>query len=883
MKSVVLLILGILIRIVSFAQPLSGTYTIGGTSPNYSSFTAAVAALNTNGVNGPVTFNVRNGTYTESVLLTAVSGSSATNRITFQSEMGDSSLVILTFNGTTSTFRTNNARYLTIRKITVRATGAGSMTAINHIQGSNLIVENCRVSLNTNSSGTGINFLNVDSAITIRNCNVFNVQRGADISYSSGPLSTSRNILIENNTFNCGQSIYLSSVRNVKVIGNNALGSNTAFTMLSATDYEILENTFHSNTGVSCSINNAVGLTGDWSRISNNLFSAINSSFTFGAGIGFNGMDNVEVINNTFSYNSNSNTNSTLILINSDSVRVFNNIIVNHGLGYAYNVQSTANFLSNRNVIFTNGAAISQLAATLSQFQAYWNSDPNSVFVNPQFISAPTNLIPTNPSIDGLGIPWPGIIGDFANVIRHPQYPDPGAYEFSIQPNVNLGADITQCGGFVTLQAANNGSYYLWSTGATTQNITVNNSGTYWVQVNNLAGTDRDTISITINTPPSLSLSGNASICTGDSILLTATSPAVNLSWSPSVTLSSSTGAMVSAFPTATTTYTVTATDANNCSTTQQVSVTVNALPTVLAADADACAGQCAGLNASGALAYSWQPAAGLSNPGISNPLCCATASTNYTVTGTDANGCSNTDAVQFTVFALPVAIAGLDTSVCLGGSIPLSGSGGVSCSWTPAASLDNSNSCTPIASPLSSTAYSLTVTDANGCTNSDALLVTVHPLPSLPVIIQNGSSLVSSSTSGNQWYLNGNLIAGATDTAYTPLVNGNYEVVVTDSNGCSSASGLYFFGSVEVNAVNALNDFSVMYNSLSDELIYYSLINKDVNIVVYDLSGREVRRENIQGQYLEFRINISDIPKGFYFITIQNDSKTKVKQILLD
>ena len=882
MKSVFLIILGILSGIVSFAQPLSGTYTIGGVSPNYASFTAAVAALNTNGVSGPVTFNVRNGTYTESVLLTAVSGSSATNRITFQSEMGDSSLVILTFAGTSSTFRTNNARYLKIKKITIRNTNISSYNDLLISNGSNITIENCMFSGSTASDAVSAIFM--DSSLTVLNCRVINGTLGVSVSDNTSTPYTS-NVLIQGCQISVsGEAISFDRVGECRIINNTILGGNYGILLYTTQVKEISYNVVRlAGAQRPFQVNNIFSLTGNWGRIYNNVFySPISSAFT-----NYNNwLENVlrmKIFNNTFYSNNSIATQTTFLLNNSDSVELYNNIFFNAGNGYACTYASITDLDANNNIFYTNGTFLAPSVTNLAQLQAQYSTDQNSVIANPQFVSIPNNLTPTNSLIDGVAINQSWITNDLIGIIRHPQYPDPGAYEFSIQPNVNLGPDVIQCGGSITLQSANNGSYYLWSTGATTQNITVNSSGAYWVQVNNLAGTDRDTINITINPSPSLNLSGNTSICTGDSVLLTAISSAPNLSWAPSATLSSNSGASVSAFPATTTTYTVTATDANNCSTTQQVSVTVNQLPTVLAADADACTGQCAGLNASGALTYSWLPAAGLSNPGIGNPLCCATASTNYTVTGTDANGCSNTDAVQFTVFALPVAIASIDTSVCSGGSVMLSGSGGITCSWTPAGSLDNSSSCTPMASPLSNTAYALTVTDTNGCTNSDTLLVTVHPLPSLPVIVQNGSSLISSSISGNQWYLNGNPIVGATDTVYTPIVNGNYEVVVTDSNGCSSASGLYFFGSVVVNAGNVLNDFSVVYNSLSGELIYYSLIDKDVNIVVYDLSGREVRRENILGQYLEFRIDISDIPKGFYFITIQNDSKTKVEQILLN
>ena len=103
-------------------------------------------------------------------------------------------------------------------------------------------------------------------------------------------------------------------------------------------------------------------------------------------------------------------------------------------------------------------------------------------------------------------------------------------------------------------------------------------------------------------------------------------------------------------------TYTVTA-SANGCSATSSVSVTVNALPNAsVAPQAVAiCAGQSVTLNASGGTSYSWSPAAGLSSTTVANPTASPTASTIYTVTVTNAAGCSSTAQATVTVRATPV------------------------------------------------------------------------------------------------------------------------------------------------------------------------------------------------------------------------------------
>lgn len=79
------------------------------------------------------------------------------------------------------------------------------------------------------------------------------------------------------------------------------------------------------------------------------------------------------------------------------------------------------------------------------------------------------------------------------------------------------------------------------------------------------------------------------------------------------------------------------------------------------------------------------------------------------------------------------------------------------------------------------------------GAGGASSLWITVNPTPPIPSITQNGNTLASSSASGNQWLLNGQIIGGATGQTYNPLQNGNYQVSVTLS-GCASISASYAY-----------------------------------------------------------------------------------------
>ena len=162
-------------------------------------------------------------------------------------------------------------------------------------------------------------------------------------------------------------------------------------------------------------------------------------------------------------------------------------------------------------------------------------------------------------------------------------------------------------------------------------------------------------------------------ICDGNSVTLSG-SGANSYSWDNGL----GAGQSHSVSPSFITTYIVTGTDANGCSNTDNIIVTVNALPNVNAgSDITICDGNSVTLSGSGANSYSWDN--GITDgvafiPGL--------GITTYTVTGTDANGCSNTDQVDVIVNALPNVNAGSDNTICDGNSVTLSGSGAVSYIW---------------------------------------------------------------------------------------------------------------------------------------------------------------------------------------------------------
>ena len=153
-------------------------------------------------------------------------------------------------------------------------------------------------------------------------------------------------------------------------------------------------------------------------------------------------------------------------------------------------------------------------------------------------------------------------------------------------------------------------------------------------------------------------------------------------------------------------------------------------LTTTPATDTSVCAGAPVPLFAVSAPAatYQWTPAAGLSSATVSNPTAIVYNNSSYTVTAS-LNGCSRTKTIPINIKPSPTVSAGPDKTIISGSSVQLEGSGSSgSVLWSPATTLDNATIYTPTATPTTTTQYTITVTDANHCTSSDEVVVTVLP-----------------------------------------------------------------------------------------------------------------------------------------------------------
>ncbi len=372
-------------------------------------------------------------------------------------------------------------------------------------------------------------------------------------------------------------------------------------------------------------------------------------------------------------------------------------------------------------------------------------------------------------------------------------------------PTISISpTSATICAGSSTTLTASGASSYTWSpttglSASTGASVTANPSSTTTYTVTGTGSngcTNTKTVVVNVNPVPSLTFSPSSpAICIGSTTTLTA-SGASTYTWSPSTGLNTTSGATVSANPTVTTTYSISATGSNGCAGTQTLSVTVNALPTLTLSPSSpaVCNGSSTTLTASGANTYTWSPSTGLSGTTGATVTASPTVATNYTLTGTNANGCVNTNSFSVTVNGLPnLSISPSSATICTGTSTNLTASGASTYTWSPNTGLSATTGSTVTANPTSTITYSISGTNANGCVGTTTVTVNVNPLPTLnitatPTAICVGfsSNLAVTGATTYTWSPNTGLSSttGANVTA-NPSSTTLYSASGTNANGC--------------------------------------------------------------------------------------------------
>ena len=238
--------------------------------------------------------------------------------------------------------------------------------------------------------------------------------------------------------------------------------------------------------------------------------------------------------------------------------------------------------------------------------------------------------------------------------------------------NVTTNTPAPICAGQSATLTAGGANNYSWSPSTGLNNTNTSSvsaspaqTTTYMVIGTSAGCVDTAYVQVVVNNPPTISNSGDKSICEGASETLFATG-ASNLVWTPATGLNTASGNTVIASPAQTTLYTITG-SSNGCTASSQLTVNVNSLPNVTVSNnATICLGQSTNLNSNGALNYSWSPATGLNQTSGVTVVASPNTNTTYTVIGTDVNGCSANAMVTVNVDNIPAAVQNLSGSANL-------------------------------------------------------------------------------------------------------------------------------------------------------------------------------------------------------------------------
>jgi PKD repeat protein len=445
--------------VVKVQAGMTGTYTIGS-GKNYANFTAAVNDLIFRGLCGATTFKVDDGTYNEQVSIPAITGSSASNTITFESASGDSSKAILSFASSTTTtnnyaLQLNGADYVTFRKLTIQRTGTNTNAIVAEVKNGshwNAITNSRLIGVFASSNSTAMAIISSTTDKDTNNTfsNNYIKDGSVPIVWTASSTTYETNNKFTGNIIDGGyEDATRISYQDKLTFSNNAVSGSRATTGWGVR----IENGRNGGSISNNKIFNSAGAYGLYlssntatsaspMMVTNNMISVTSSSPT--AAIYDNVNSYYYFYHNTALITSTS-TSAKVFYVNAASTspkgfqRIFNNVMANTGGGLVAEISTdaanteqvdTADF----NNIWTTGSNLIKLGTTnftsLSSWQSYANQEPSSVSFNPRFFSN-TDLHVRGVAMDNKGFFLSSVTTDIDGQTRSTSKPDIGADEYT--------------------------------------------------------------------------------------------------------------------------------------------------------------------------------------------------------------------------------------------------------------------------------------------------------------------------------------------------------------------------------------------------------------------------------------------------------------------
>lgn len=405
---------------------------------------------------------------------------------------------------------------------------------------------------------------------------------------------------------------------------------------------------------------------------------------------------------------------------------------------------------------------------------------------------------------------------------------------------ISAAGPTTFCNGNSVVLSANSGASYQWSNGATTQNITANASGIYFVTITNASGCSAVSNEIIVSAQQTLGATATAvgptSVCDGAYVTLVA-SPGTSYLWSNGATTQGINAGVNG-------NYNVTVTNALGCtSTSTNIPVTILPVPSagITASGATTfCEGGSVVLTGTGGNTYIW-------NSNLNGSTFTATQAGIYVVTAYAANGCSDAAEVVVNVNEVPSGSLILDgnTVLCPGESLVISAQPNNTYAWSNTSTTQTITVTTP-------GTYSALITGLNGCTaNSDVVTVTAGAATSSTI----------NATANSSYVLN--------EVIYTQ--SGTYTQTLLNAAGCDSTITLNLTLTVGIEE-GSITDVTLYPNPTSESFTIQTSTALHGTFSIVDAQGKLVFAGEMTGT--ETNVNISSVARGIYYLRIPEMSE---------
>ena len=298
--------------------------------------------------------------------------------------------------------------------------------------------------------------------------------------------------------------------------------------------------------------------------------------------------------------------------------------------------------------------------------------------------------------------------------------------------------------------------------------------------------------------------------------------------------------------------------DSLGCDATDTSVFEIFGLPAIDAgSDVSLCEGDSAILSGSGAVSFSW-------DNGVidNNPFEPTIGTSQFVLTGTDTNGCSNTDTILVFVDTIPNVYAGMDQSFCQNDSIVLSGSNADTYAWDNGV-LDG----IPFTQAIGTTTYSVIGTNLSGCSNTDHIDVTVFALPDTSITLNAGSATANDTNATYQWIncTTGVLVSGETSQSLSNY--SGYFALVVNQNGCQDTSSCFLLSTVDVLS-SVIDDVRIYPNPSKGQFFIDLGAETEGALLIMDSMGKQVVSCRLQGQIC--KVSLPNATSGIYFFKIE-------------